>query len=297
MSREVRRVPLDFDFPIGKTWTGYLRPDELHLPDCKDCHGRGYSPAALQLFGLWYGHIPFRPEDNGSTPLTAETPAVRAFAERNVSHDTDFYGRGEHAIAREARRLANLWNGQWSHHLNADDVAALVEGDRLWDLTKRWVKGDGWQPIDPSPKLTPEQVNEWSLRGFGHDSINASVCVTARLEREGAERLCATCHGEGYVATPEQKAAHDAWTETPPPVGDGYQLWQTVSEGGPVSPVFATPDELADWIIASGEDLHGANTPREELVRWIAAEGTSVGSFATGAAGMVSGVEMAAGRS
>ena len=28
MSREVRRVPLDFDFPLGKTWTGYLLPDD-----------------------------------------------------------------------------------------------------------------------------------------------------------------------------------------------------------------------------------------------------------------------------
>jgi hypothetical protein len=27
----------------------------------------------------------------------------------------------------EAQRLANLWNCGWSHHLNADDVAALLE--------------------------------------------------------------------------------------------------------------------------------------------------------------------------
>ena len=32
-----------------------------------------------------------------------------------------------------------------------------------------------------------------------------------------------------------------------PPEGDGWQLWQTVS-GGPISPVFATPEELIDWM-------------------------------------------------
>lgn len=31
------------------------------------------------------------------------------------------------------------------------------------------------------------------------------------------------------------------------PTGDGWQLWQTVSDG-PVSPVFATPEELIDWM-------------------------------------------------
>ena len=32
-----------------------------------------------------------------------------------------------------------------------------------------------------------------------------------------------------------------------PPVGDGYQLWETVSEGGPVSPVFETLEKLSEW--------------------------------------------------
>lgn len=32
-----------------------------------------------------------------------------------------------------------------------------------------------------------------------------------------------------------------------PPTGDGWQLWQTVSDG-PISAVFATADELIDWM-------------------------------------------------
>lgn len=32
-----------------------------------------------------------------------------------------------------------------------------------------------------------------------------------------------------------------------PPKGEGYQLWETTSEGSPVSPVFETLDELCEW--------------------------------------------------
>jgi len=32
-----------------------------------------------------------------------------------------------------------------------------------------------------------------------------------------------------------------------PPRGDGYQLWMTTNEGSPISPVFATLDELCEW--------------------------------------------------
>ena len=32
-----------------------------------------------------------------------------------------------------------------------------------------------------------------------------------------------------------------------PPKGEGYQLWETTTEGSPVSPVFATLDELCKW--------------------------------------------------
>lgn len=31
------------------------------------------------------------------------------------------------------------------------------------------------------------------------------------------------------------------------PSGEGFQLWETTSEGSPISPVFATKEELAAW--------------------------------------------------
>ncbi|MFG2046181.1 hypothetical protein ACGFIW_01955 [Micromonospora sp. NPDC048935] len=249
MGREIKRVPLDFDAPIGEVWTGYVMPDDLRGEQCGTCDGGGYSQAAKHLHKMWYGNAPFRPEDNGSTPLTPETPAVRAFAERNVTRSPDYYGQGEHVIRREARRLADYWNSAWSHHVNEADVAALVEAGRLYDLTHTWTRENGWQPIDPPVMPTPEQVNQWNIASMGHDAINASVVVRARCERDGVDVLCSACGGEGIRWRNDQhKAAHEAWERTEPPSGDGWQLWETVSEGSPKSPVFATADELASWM-------------------------------------------------
>jgi len=33
-----------------------------------------------------------------------------------------------------------------------------------------------------------------------------------------------------------------------PPKGDGYQCWETTSEGAPISPVFKTFDKLCEWL-------------------------------------------------
>lgn len=248
MGREVRRVPLDFDWPLNKVWEGFLMPDRLDGEKCPDCKS-GYSPQAQNLYDLWYGYLPFDPSSTGSTPWRHDSPPVRAFAERNVGNSPDFYGSGEAAIVREGQRLANLFNEQWSHHLSQDDVDALIAADRLWDFTSQVVPGKGWQKIEPPVHPTAEQVNAWSIGGFGHDGINASVVVRARCEREGIDPICQTCNGHATVEKYEgQRAEAEAWEPTDPPAGDGWQLWETVSEGSPMSPVFATADELAGWM-------------------------------------------------
>jgi hypothetical protein len=272
MSREVRRVPLDFDWPLSKVWDGYLMSDRLHGEDCPDCKN-GYSPRAQHLFSLWYGYIPFDPASTGSTPLRHDTPAVRAFAERNVANSPDFYGAGETAIVREAQRLATLWNGMWSHHLAQEDVDALVAAGRLMDFTHTWVKGDGWQKKDPPVVPPAGQVNEWSLCGFGHDSINASVVIGARCEREGIDATCPTCKGHASVERyPEQRAEAEAWEPTNPPAGDGWQLWETVSEGSPVTPVLPTADALVTYLC----DKEGFNAT---AARTLVQRGSTIGSF------------------
>lgn len=288
MGRIIRRVPLDFDWPQDKVWEGFLMPDRFDEDKCPDCKN-GYSPHAQNLFDLWYGYLPFAPESTGTTPLRHDTPAVRAFAERNITNAPDFYGTGEGAIVREGRRLADLFNGQWSHHLTQEDVNALVAAGRLVDFTHTWSAETRWQKIEPPVTPTAEQVNEWSLRGFGHDSINASVVVRARCDREGIDPLCSTCKGHSSTeAYPGQRAEAEAWEPTEPPEGEGWQLWESVSEGSPISPVCATADELATWM---SDPERGDRWVPSETARKFIDEGWAPTGIASPGRGFVSGVE------
>jgi len=45
------------------------------------------------------------------------------------------------------------------------------------------------------------------------------------------------CDDDGYI---------DLWLE--PPKGEGWQMWENVSEGSPISPVVKTKEELARWL-------------------------------------------------
>lgn len=253
MSREVRRVALDFDWPLETPWKGYLSPDRFRERDCLDCDGRGYSDYARYLFDRWYGNVPFDPSETGCEPLTMFTPEVRARAARTVGQDPEYYGTGPDAVDRMALYLCNTWNRAWMHHLEQADVDALLAEDRLYDFTHIVVKGEGWKRIEPAPTVTAEQVNRWAISGgrlgLGHDSFNSSVVVEAACKRAGQPKLCPKCSGEcSFEVYPGQRAEAAAWEPEEPPAGDGWQLWETVSEGSPISPVFVTADELAAWM-------------------------------------------------
>lgn len=264
MTRVLKRVPLDFDWPLKKVWGGYINPFSSQCSGCSACDGTGSSPNARRFHEEWYGNAPFDPAVYGVTPITVDHPSIQAFARRNCEQNPSFYGRGDGAIRREARRLFQLWRGQWSHHLSQADVDALVEAGRLWDFTRvprnaeqeeivrRKVAGgdNRWLPEDNGYVPTADEVNAWSMMPgqLGHDGINAFVCIAARCKRENVEPACQKCGGDGTVwPSPEIERQHDTWEPAEPPSGDGYQVWGTTSEGDPQSPVFATLDELCSW--------------------------------------------------
>jgi hypothetical protein len=137
---------------------------------------------------------------------------------------------------------------RWVNDITQDEVDALVANNRLSDFTHTWTPGAGWQRDPAKPHPTAAQVNAWSRQGFGHDAINRWILIETRARRLGVWGHCETCSGEGELfANAQHKADYDAWERTDPPTGDGYQLWDTTSEGKPLSPVFATLDELAAW--------------------------------------------------
>lgn len=276
MGRELRRVPLDFKWPHNKTWEGFLNPHYVATP-CPVCvdnsgHSTGYAPYAQKVMDQWYGHRGGIKEVPAySQPHLPTDDHVMAYAQRQLNHSPGFYGKGVEALAREALRLSILWNGSLSHHLDQDDVQALIDAGRLHDFTHDWRAGDDgkskWFAKEPAVTPTAREVNIWSCGGFGHDGINMNIVIRSRCERAGQPVTCTHCEGEGAIwPSKEAEALYDTWEPTPPPEGVGYQVWQTVSEGSPISPVFATPEALA---------RHMTTT------RWGADEGTSYESWMT----------------
>jgi len=265
MGRELKRVPLDFACPIGSDWNGYVNP-HYTAQKCTACDGSGYSPRAKYLNDLWYGYVPFDPRSTGSEPFRPDHPAIVELATRNVRFVSA-------AIPREAQRLADHFNAGWIHHLSQDDVDAMIAAERLMDFTHTWKRGDGWKLKDPPYHPTAKEVNEWSLRGMGHDSINCWVCIEARCKREGVDPTCPECKGHGDIwPSEEAKHRYETWEQIEPPIGDGYQIWQTVSNGGPCSPVFATPEELARWMVANDTSVTRGTT-YDQWVKWIRGPG------------------------
>jgi hypothetical protein len=194
MGGEIKRVPMDFDAPVGEPWKGY------HCPyvgmECGACTGTGLNPATKEIEESFY----------------------------------DLKGNG-------FRR--------WCDTITQDEVEALLAADRLrhWD-------GKAWVRI----ARTAEEVNAANVRGgwgdLHHDAINRWILVETRAKRLGVFGHCPSCNGHGDVYCDEKyRALADAWERIEPPQGEGWQLWQTVSDG-PISPVFATPDELIDWMCA-----------------------------------------------
>lgn len=288
MGRELRRVPVGFDWPLNEVWAGFITPEWLHEKSCPDCRN-GYSSEAQRLFDQWYGNAPFDPDMTGSPWLTIDTPEVRAFAQRNVDRSPEFYGGDGTAVIREALRLVNLWNGCWSHHLAQADVDALVDGGRLWDFTRTIDPDEGWKDKEPPYRPTAAEVNMWSLVGFGHDSLNASIVIQARCERDGIPHLCASCNGHGCTeAFKGQRALAEAHENIDPPRGDGWQIWETVSEGSPVTPAFATAEELAEFYAREK-----GGSP-EAVLKWLTGPGWSP-SMIVSSAGVQNSDELIAG--
>lgn len=238
MSREVRRVPLDFTWPLDKVWKGYLMPDRLREAECRHCGAGGYSPEARYLYDNFYKHSSHR--------------RVPRFASGWVPPEW-------------ARQIG------WHDDITDEEVAFLQSRGRLCV----------WNPETKQREahtVTANEVNEANRRGgflhpYSHDSTNHYLLTQFRAEKAGVPLLCGPCGGHGttqkYLG---QRAEAEAWQRTEPPTGEGWQFWETVSEGSPVSPVCATADDLITWLVEHKDY-------RLSAAQQIVSDGSTVGSF------------------
>lgn len=102
---------------------------------------------------------------------------------------------------------------------------------------------------------------------------------------------CLTCRGRGWISYRPFPENYDGWDgkrsdgdgywcphcegeriafseSIEVPVGDGWQMWETTSDGSPISPVFETPESLARWLADTGASVFGDLTATYE--EWLA---------------------------
>lgn len=167
MGREIKRVPLDFDWPIDEVWKGYLNP---HFEKCPCCNA-GYSLS----YELVAKHIQALMWDN------------KGMKDKNYRKITTF--------------LAGREPGSLFGHDSSDAWRAIEKLAELADLPEDWHR-------------------------------------------------CDFCDGAG--CHPDSLVLYESWEQQDPPKGEGYQVWETVSKGSPISPVFETKEEMAIWLSKEG---------------------------------------------
>lgn len=92
----------------------------------------------------------------------------------------------------------------WSDKITQDEVQALVDSNRLFDFTRKWVPNEGWVK-DERPVPLAEEVNaaERSRRGV-HDAINRWILIETRAKHLGVWGKCRVCEGAGRLFTEDE---------------------------------------------------------------------------------------------
>lgn len=78
------------------------------------------------------------------------------------------------------------------------------------------------------------------------------------------------------------------------PTGTGYQMWQDTGPDSPISPVFATEDEMVAWLVAGQPVGFGGDTwrPTEEVARNFIRVGWAFGFALVPGRGYVDGLDI-----
>lgn len=188
MGRELKRVALDFNHPVGDIWPGFLNE---HYKECPsdDCEaGATLDYRALELWVMMLLQL------------------------------------GE--SSRSGRRLHPYFSSS-----PVDRV-----GGKFHELTTALA---GRQAQTP----------------FGHDACDRWAATNKIIAAAGLPEDWGTCKAcNGHSVHPDAYDAYAAWEKTEPPEGPGYQMWENVSEGSPISPVFETPEKLAEWLAENESD-------------------------------------------
>ncbi len=244
MSREIRRMPLDFDWPLGKVWEEYLTPKRLQEDPCPDCYrpgpggertsGCGSTAAAEWVHGALY-LIGMMAEDVRSQSFAGTADQFTRFGDDRSKL---------HPYLADLQRI-----NVYEHRRPSADIIDLVTG-----ITGR------------------DNLSMGTGSDFAYGARKALLVAAGLPEDWGT---CPTCQGHGSVEAFEgQRAAAEAYHEEnhDPPTGEGWQVWETTSDGSPISPVFAEKEHLVIWLTTKYTGIgHNGPLTREQAQAFVEA--------------------------
>lgn len=271
MGREVKRVALDFEWPIDKLWRGYVLPDKLRGKRCPDCeqgqtHLGWWLDGFAHLIAMLAADVHDRRNGRDMHPWLAEFSRAHGHFEYLIDGTWTHTFEVDHG--QSVRRLP-------SRHVvdrPGDEALEFFHGIIAKDFELKRTKGDptGEYPYDEWYAEDKVPSVESVAAGMGHSSSGNGVgnlrhAIFAVLEdASGKSFVCPTCSGEGVLEEYEgQNAERDAWYEAPneePPSGEGWQLWTTTNEGAPLTPVFESAEALARHCADKGVSWFGYQT-------------------------------------
>lgn len=151
----------------------------------------------------------------------------------------------------------------WIYELSEEDIKVLMKYNSLRELTRTPINdeqkkiveklGTKYLPFDNGHIPTLQEVIEWHRSKhpwIGLSSTDLFICIKSKVERLGIDEKCSVCGGDGHIwYSDEIKQLSENFERYDPPIGRGYQLWETTSEGSPISPVFDTFFGLCEWLV------------------------------------------------
>ncbi len=165
-------------------------------------------------------------------------------------------------MGREVRRVPANWQHPRKHGRENGPHIPLHEG-----------------PVEPKQAAWDHERMMWN-DGFRKDFITGEYVAKDESHRGPFEEW------DG-----ERPRAEDYMPSWKPEECTHLMMYEDTSEGTPISPAFATPEELARWLADNGASSFGSMTATYE--QWLATcrRGYSVGAVYTPQTGLISGVE------
>ncbi len=236
MSREIKHVALDFEWPLKKIWKGYINPHYKRCP-AEDCRGgeRAASAWVLSIARL--------------IAMLGEQAVAAPHAE---------------TLRRNGQTFPHPYLAEWAQAPRDREPAELMKllekaGDNQ-DLGRQIVQ-EYWRDHQAQIRPLTEQLAGFVAGIAGKRPVagplngNIEFDIYRRLLRAAGIKdrdwaTCKVCNGSGVDASVRE--AYEAWKREEPPAGSGWQVWETVSEGSPVSPVFTHRESLVEHLVKEG---------------------------------------------